>query len=301
MEELLREQNFTYRPVNAGAEKWINVPIPCLDKGFIYLVDYQGEDKSIVQAARTSYGKGTKKVSDDRALIRHLMRHSHTTPFEMVEFKFHAKLPIFVAREWVRHRTANINEYSARFSEMPDEFYLPAPEVLCKQDKNNKQGRSDERLSRDQEAKVLAMLGAMYASDYGAYQEFLDMELARELARIGLSVASYTTWYWKIDLHNLLHFLKLRMDKNAMYEIRIYAEAIAQIVKDAMPIVFEAFEDYELYAIKMSRPEQEFIKKGGWPNTEDVIRSAAQEHFKNKRETEEFIEKLKRLGFVKGA
>ena len=204
--------------------------IPCLDRGFIRLVDSMGSDDAIVQAARVSYGKGTRKVSQDRGLIRYLMRHRHTTPFEMVEFKFHAKMPIFVARQWVRHRTANINEYSLRYSEARDEFYIPDEKHILFQSKLNKQGRSGE-VPADLKKKVQDYFRDISDKSYTIYSELNDAGIARELARAILPVNIYTEWYWKNDLHNILHFLSLRMDPHAQYEIRIYAEAMAEIVK----------------------------------------------------------------------
>ncbi len=290
----------TLRPISEGAEKWLYRPITCLDHGFVYLVDYLGNDDAVVQAARVSYGRGTKRVTEDRGLIRYLRRHLHTTPSEMVEFKFHCKMPIFVARQWIRHRTASVNEYSGRYSEMVDEFYLPESSAIAKQSKDNKQGRAGE-LSQEQKKRVLELLKEDYTRTYAHYKEFIgeDMQLARELARIGLSVANYTEWYWKIDLHNLLHFLKLRMDAHAQYEIRVFADAIARIVKDAVPFSYEAFEDYQLGGMSLTRLEIEFLETAKFPMTEDAARTAILEAFKNKRETEEFIVKLKSLGHLK--
>ena len=206
-----------------------------------------GSDAAIAQAARVSYGKGTKKVSDDEALIWYLMDNEHTTPFEMCELKFHAKMPIFVARQWVRHRTASINEVSRRYSEVSEEFYLPQVGDLRKQSRENRQGREDE-LSAENQAKVLAILQEQYRQQLSGYREFTEMELARELARIHISVANYTEWYWKIDLRNLFNFLRLRIDKHAQYEIRVYAEAMARIVKDMFPMAYGAFEEFQLNA-----------------------------------------------------
>jgi thymidylate synthase (FAD) len=286
------------RPISEGAERWLYRPITCLDRGFVYLVDYLGNDDAVVQAARVSYGRGTKRVSEDRGLIRYLRRHLHTTPSEMVEFKFHAKLPIFVARQWIRHRTASVNEYSGRYSEMVDEFYVPESAAIAKQSKGNKQGR-DEELSPEQKARVLELLREDYQRSYAHYREFIDgMQMARELARVGLSVGNYTEWYWKINLHNLFHFLKLRMDAHAQYEIRVYADAIARIVRDAVPISFEAFEDYQLGGMQLSRLEIEFVKSVSLPMDEASAREKIFEKFQNKRETEEFIGKLKALGFL---
>ncbi len=231
----------------------------CLDHGFVRLVDYMGDDTSIVQAARVSYGKGTKSVSEDTGLIRYLMRNMHTSPFEMVEFKFHVKLPIFVARQWIRHRTANVNEYSGRYSEMTDECYLPIPEQVRSQSTNNKQGRSDEQMSGADE--IIETMGKTQKYLYSEYMELLDKGLARELARINLPLSNYTEWYWKIDLHNLFHFLRLRLDKHAQYEIRVYGEAIAKIIRQIVPIAYQAFEDYVLRSVQFSRNEVEALKR----------------------------------------
>ncbi len=292
------EGQSTLRPISEGAEKWLYRPIKCLDHGFVYLVDYLGTDDSIVQAARVSYGRGTKRVTEDRGLIRYLRRHLHTTPSEMVEFKFHCKMPIFVARQWIRHRTASVNEYSGRYSEMLEEFYVPDQSVISKQSKDNKQGRAEE-LTVEQKKKVIELLKEDYVRSYGHYKEFIDdMQMARELARVGLSVANYTEWYWKIDLHNLLHFLKLRMDPHAQYEIRVFADAMARILKDAVPISFEAFEDYQLGSMQLTRLEIDFLKSAKFPLKEEEARTKVLEKFQNKRETEEFVGKLKMLGFV---
>lgn len=219
-----------------------------------------GDDASIVQAARVSYGSGTKKVHEDRGLIRYLLRHAHTTPFEMVEFKFHVKLPIFVARQWIRHRTANVNEYSGRYSEMKDEFYTPAVQDIRPQSVSNKQGRSDETLP-DGMAEQAAIAFKQGQDDaYAQYQDFLEQGIAREIARINLPVSNYTEWYWKIDLHNLFHFLRLRIDAHAQYEIRVFAEAIAELVKPFVPHAWEAFEDYILNAHRMTAPEMKVMK-----------------------------------------
>lgn len=297
--EIQFELTPTKRPVAAGAEQWLGKPIQCLDKGFVYLVDYMGDDSAIVQSARVSYGKGTKKVSEDRGLIRYLMRHSHTTPFEMVELKFHAKMPIFVARQWVRHRTANINEYSGRYSVMLDEFYVPDAAQLKKQSATNRQGRSDDNLTMEQQAQVLGMLKKGYESQYKGYQEMMDMELTRELARIGLSVANYTQWYWKIDLHNLFHFLRLRKDAHAQYEVRVYADAMAKIVADAFPLAYEAFTDYQLESTRWSGLERKVFSK--LLNKIDVAQAEKlmdEAKMDNKRERAEFLEKLKSLGLL---
>ena len=233
----------------------IGKEIACLDKGFVRLVDVMGDDHSIVQAARVSYGEGTKRLTEDRGLIRYLLRHQHTTPFEMVEFKFHIKLPIFIARQWIRHRTANVNEYSGRYSEMKDEFYIPSLENIRPQSTMNKQGRSDETFPTDQAEQIAGKFENSQNQMYAEYQELLDMGVAREIARINLPVSNYTEWYWKIDLHNLFHFLKLRMDSHAQYEIRVYGEAMAQIVREIVPVAWEAYEDYTLHSVRFSRLE----------------------------------------------
>ncbi|HPD33203.1 MAG TPA: FAD-dependent thymidylate synthase [Candidatus Kapabacteria bacterium] len=243
---------------NAIAEV-IGKEYKCLDKGFVRLVDVMGDDSSIVQAARVSYGKGTKSFSEDRGLIRYLMRHSHTSPFEMVELKFHVKLPIFVARQWIRHRTANVNEYSGRYSEMRDEFYLPDANQIRSQSSDNKQGRSENELAQDVINQILQKMQNLQKASYSDYIYYLENNLARELARINLPLSTYTEWYWKIDLHNLFHFLKLRMDTHAQYEIRVYADIIAAIIKQILPISYEAFEDYELNAIRFSKNELEVL------------------------------------------
>lgn len=292
------EQRTTERVISPGAEEWLNKEIPCLDHGFVRFVDYMGNDEAIVQAARVSYGKGTKKVQEDRGLIRYLLRHKHTTPFEMVEFKFHMRLPIFVARQLIRHRTANVNEYSGRYSTMSENFYLPHPDVLGKQSKINKQGRG-EVLSPEDAAHVLALLKADSENAYMHYTEFLGMDLARELARIGLSVANYTEWYWKIDLHNLFHFLTLRLDSHAQYEIRVFAEAMATIIKDAVPFAYEAFQDYRLNASTFSGPEKEFIKKHHpWLKSEKLVREEIQKKFPSKDEADELVKKLIQLELI---
>lgn len=234
--------------------------IDCLDKGFVRLIDVMGDDAAIVQAARVSYGSGTKKVLEDRGLIRYLLRHAHTTPFEMVEFKFHVKLPIFVARQWIRHRTANVNEYSGRYSEMKDEFYTPNPQDIRPQSVLNKQGRSEETLPEGMAEQAANAFKAGQDQAYAQYQEFLEMGIAREIARINLPVSNYTEWYWKIDLHNLFHFLRLRIDSHAQYEIRVFAEAIAELVKPFVPHAWEAFEDYVLNAHRMTAPELKVMK-----------------------------------------
>jgi thymidylate synthase (FAD) len=242
-----------------------------LDHGFVRVVDYMGSDQAVVQAARVSYGRGTKKVSEDRALIRYLLRNSHTSPFEMAEIKLHIKLPIFVARQWIRHRTANVNEYSARYSILDNEFYLPDEDHLAPQSRINRQGRSDE-LSAEEARDALKLLRAEAQHSYATYRRLLNRDetdkeidpyrkgLARELARIALSVNFYTQWYWKIDVHNLLHFVEIRADEHAQYEIRAYANVPLDIVRKWMPLTFEAFVDYRLNAFRLSGPAIEVVR-----------------------------------------
>jgi|TARA_B100000315_G_scaffold188911_1_gene178695 thymidylate synthase (FAD) len=234
--------------------------IPCLDKGFVRLVDSMGGDDAIVQAARVSYGKGTSKVSQDRGLIRYLMRHRHTTPFEMVEFKFHAKMPIFVARQWVRHRTANINEYSLRYSEARDEFYYPDPEHIQFQSTLNKQGRSGE-VPKELKDKIQKYFGEISERSFEMYSELNEAGIARELARAILPVNLYTEWYWKNDLHNLLHFIGLRAENHAQYEIRVYADAMAKFVQEVAPFAWEAYQDYAVKGMRFSQIEQSMLTK----------------------------------------
>ena len=237
----------TNRPTVPNLENILGETLPCLDHGFVRVIDYMGDDHAIVQAARVSYGGGTKTVNKDRGLIRYLMRNRHTSPFEMCEIKLHVKMPIFVARQWIRHRTANVNEISARYSILDKEFYLPSPEHLATQSTNNKQGRGDT-LSDEQSALVLDLLRRDATQSYATYEKLLgeDIGLARELARMNLPVNWYTQWYWKTDLHNLLHFLSLRKHPHAQYEIRVFADIIADVVKQWCPLVWEAYEDYRM-------------------------------------------------------
>ena len=234
--------------------------IKCLDKGVVRLVDSMGGDDAIVQAARVSYGQGTSKVSQDRGLIRYLMRHRHTTPFEMVEFKFHCKMPIFVARQWVRHRTANINEYSLRYSEARDEFYYPEPENIQFQSALNKQGRSGE-VPPELKQKVLDYFHENSERSFALYQELNKAGVARELARSLLPVNIYTEWYWKNDLHNLLHFIGLRSDSHAQYEIRVFSDAMAHYVKEKAPFAWEAYQDYVVHGMRFSKIEKGLLEK----------------------------------------
>lgn len=245
----------TLRAVAEGMEKHLYLAHPVLDHGFVRVIDYMGDDAAICQAARVSYGKGTRSVQNDEGLIRYLMRHWHSTPFEMCEIKLHVKLPVFVARQWIRHRTANVNEYSARYSILDREFYIPAPEHVAAQSKVNNQGRG-EVLDGEEAARVLEILKADSARCYDHYEQMIGQEgqqgLARELARMNLPMNIYTQWYWKVDLHNLFHFLRLRADAHAQYEIRVYAEEICRIVADWVPFAWRAFEDYRLGAVNLS-------------------------------------------------
>jgi len=253
----------TRRPTVPALEAVLFQAVPVLDHGFVRVIDYMGDDAAIVQAARVSYGRGTRAANEDKGLIRYLMRHRHSTPFEMCEIKFHVKLPIFVARQWIRHRTANVNEYSARYSILDREFYLPAPEHLAAQSAVNRQGRGDI-LEGAEAARVLDLLREDATRNYDHYLEMLNEDeqgtkldgaragLARELARMNLTLNAYTQWYWKTDLHNLFHFLSLRADAHAQYEIRAYAEAMMDMAEAWVPIAAAAFRDYRLGAVTLS-------------------------------------------------
>jgi len=260
--EAAREESYTTRrPTVPALEERLFTPVPVLDHGFVRVVDYMGDDAAVVQAARVSYGKGTKRVRQDRGLIRYLLRHRHTTPFEMAEIKLHVKLPIFVARQWIRHRTANVNEYSARYSVLDREFYIPAPEDIAVQSASNRQGRGDT-VSAEQAAAVQALLRRDAEQTYATYRALMDEhQIARELARMDLTVNYYTQWYWKIDLHNLMHFLSLRLDRHAQFEIRVYAEAIADLVAAWVPLTWEAFTDYRSGGAFMSRLGLEVVRR----------------------------------------
>ncbi|NHB76952.1 FAD-dependent thymidylate synthase [Rhodobacter calidifons] len=254
----------TLRAVSEGMEAHLYRAHPVLDHGFIRVIDYMGDDAAIVQAARVSYGAGTKHVQNDEGLIRYLMRHWHSTPFEMCEIKLHVKLPVFVARQWIRHRTANVNEYSARYSILDREFYIPAPEHLAAQSTVNNQGRG-EVLQGEEAARVLDILKSDANRAYDHYEAMLSQDgqqgLARELARMNLPANIYTQWYWKVDLHNLFHFLRLRADPHAQYEIRVYAEAIAACVKDWVPLAYAAFEDYRMGGVTLSAKAIAVLKR----------------------------------------
>ncbi|HRM73814.1 MAG TPA: FAD-dependent thymidylate synthase [Paracoccus sp. (in: a-proteobacteria)] len=254
----------TLRAVSEGMEKHLYLAHPVLDHGLVRVVDYMGDDAAITQAARVSYGRGTKTVNTDEGLIRYLMRHWHSTPFEMCEVKFHVKLPVFVARQWIRHRTANVNEYSARYSILDREFYIPAPEHLSAQSAVNRQGRG-ELLQGAEAARVLDLLREDAMRSYDHYESMLSQDgqkgLARELARMNLPANIYTQWYWKVDLHNLFHFLRLRADAHAQYEIRAYADTMCGIVRDWVPFAYAAFEDYRLGAVQLSAKGVEVLKR----------------------------------------
>ena len=266
------QKNVTKRVTSPELEKILYEAMPVLDHGFVRVVDYMGDDTSIVQSARVSYGKGTKKISTDSGLIKYLMRHRHSTPFEMCEIKYHIKLPIFIARQWIRHRTANVNEYSARYSIMDKEFYVPSKENLAAQSTNNRQGRGD-LINGTQADNILKILKEDAERNYQHYEEMLNEKydgsiidenkkgLARELARMNLTLNSYTQWYWKTDLLNLLNFLSLRADSHAQYEIREYADVMMNTVKKWVPISYDAFVDYRVGGMELSAKGKIVIQK----------------------------------------
>jgi len=272
IKEQQSQDNKTKRVTASELEKILYEAIPILDHGFIRVVDYMGNDTSIVQAARVSYGKGTKKVNTDAGLIKYLMRHWHSTPFEMCEIKYHVKLPIFIARQWIRHRTANVNEYSARYSILDKEFYLPQQENLASQSQINRQGRG-EVLKGEQAKRVLDLLKKDAEQTYSNYEEMLNerydgsvidenkVGLARELARMNLTLNTYTQWYWKTDLLNLMNFLRLRADNHAQYEIRAYADAMLDTLKKWVPTTYEAFMDYRVGGTEVSAKGKLIIQK----------------------------------------
>ena len=272
IEEQQSQKNSTKRVTSPELEKILYEALPVLDHGFVRVIDYMGDDTSIVQSARVSYGKGTKKVSTDNGLIKYLMRHRHSTPFEMCEIKYHVKLPIFVARQWIRHRTANVNEYSARYSILDKEFYLPAKENLAAQSINNRQGRGD-LIDGEQANDILKILKEDAEKNYNDYETILNERhdgtivneskkgLARELARMNLTLNTYTQWYWKTDLLNLLNFLSLRADDHAQYEIRAYADVMIDCLKKWVPITYEAFMDYRVGGMELSSKGRLVISK----------------------------------------
>ena len=274
IEQLRSQSSQTIRPVSPELEEILYKPFEVLDHGFVRVMDYMGNDSSVVQAARVSYGSGTKKVNADKGLINYLIAHRHTTPLEMCEIKFHIKLPIFIARQWIRHRTASVNEYSARYSIMEDEFYIPKRENLAAQSKINHQGRDEDgTLTKEEQDRVLELLKEDSKKGYDDYLEMINQDesgnkvdeskdgLARELARMNISLNCYTQWYWKIDLHNLMHFLNLRADSHAQYEIRVYAEIMLDMVKKWVPHCYEAFVKHRRYGKDLSGPALAAVKK----------------------------------------
>ena len=304
IKEQQTHQSTTKRVTVSELEKILYEAIPILDHGFIRVVDYMGDDSSIVQAARVSYGKGTKKVSTDEGLIRYLLRHWHSTPFEMCEIKYHIKLPIFIARQWIRHRTANVNEYSARYSILDKEFYIPAPDKLAAQAVNNRQGRGDV-LEGEQAQEVLNILKEDSQRTYENYEKMLNERydgsrinenksgLARELARMNLTLNSYTQWYWKTDLLNLMNFLFLRADTHAQYEIRVYAEAMINTLKKWVPITHSAFLDYRVGAAHISAKGLNVIKLMLTGNKVDLESSGL-----SKREWNELMQVLDKKDLI---
>ena len=297
-----RSSNFeTRRPTVPELEEIMFKPLPVLDHGFVRIIDYMGDDAAIVQAARVSYGKGTTKVSDDAGLLNYLLRHRHSTPFEMCEIKYHIKLPIFIARQWIRHRTANVNEYSARYSVLDREFYIPDQVNLATQSQSNRQGRG-EVLEGKEAVAVLDLLRDDAENNYNHYVEMLNEDesghiidesrdgLSRELARMNLTLNTYTQWYWKIDLHNLLHFLSLRADEHAQYEIRVYAEAIMETVKRWCPITYDAFINHRVNSVTLSGKAIQVVKK-----MIDGVSIEQEESGLSKREWRELMGVLEKL------
>jgi thymidylate synthase (FAD) len=288
----------TRRPVAAELEAILFEVLPVLDHGFVRVVDYMGDDGAVVQAARVSYGRGTRKVSEDRNLINYLLRHLHTTPFEMAEIKLHVKLPIFVARQWIRHRMANVNEYSARYSILDREFYVPAAEQLAAQSAQNRQGRG-ELIGADEAKHVLRILTEDAERNYDHYLDLLNHDedgkrlddgrqgLARELARMNLTLNFYTQWYWKTDLHNLMNFLRLRADPHAQYEIRAYAEVILDVMRKWVPMTFDAFREHRLEAATFSGEAVRVLRK---MLAGEIV--AQSDTSMSKREWDEFRSKL---------
>ena len=289
------------RPVVPDADRLIGEKRPVLGHGFVVLVDYMGNDAAIVQAARVSYGRGTKSLRDDRGLIRYLLRHRHTTPFEMVEYKFLVRMPIYIARQWIRHRTASVNEYSARYSIVPDEFELPGPEEVRHQSGRNRQGRG-EPLPQAAVEGFRSDLDRVAREAYAAYSKALEAGVARETARLLLPVAYYTQWYWKIDLWNLFHFLSLRLDPHAQEEIRLYAAEIAKLALTVAPVAFEAFEEFQLRSVPLSHREQLALRallEGKTPEVACTLAGLPLTRDDGKPMTSgegvEFLEKLDRL------
>jgi thymidylate synthase (FAD) len=292
----------TRRPTNPAAEELLGLYFPVLDHGFVALVDYMGSDEDVERAARVSYGYGTRRTSETRGLIRYLRRHRHTTPSEMVELKFHCAMPIFVARQWIRHRTANLNEYSGRYSLLPLLFYRPEPEQVKAQSATNRQGRDGESLTAIY-AEAVERWERLRREAAAHYEWLVSHNVARELARIDLPLSTYTQWYWKIDLHNLLHFLRVRADPHAQHEIQAYARVMAGMVKRVAPLSFEAWVDYELDGAELSRAEMAALRRlvgvgddGGIEQRDDVSRldpAALAALGFSKRELDEFHSKLR--------
>ncbi len=278
------------KPTVPAADALLGRDYRVLDKGFVRLVDYLGGDARIVQSARVSYQDGTKSVREDAALIDYLVRHKHTSPLEQVVLTFHLKMPIFVARQWLRHRTARLNEISGRYSVMRDEFYLPEAREVRRQSVVNKQGRSDDEVPLELQERTLELLQTGQADAYAGYQELLDEDVARELARINLPLSLYTEMYWQIDLHNLFHFLRLRLDAHAQAEIRVYAEVMAELARTVAPLAYEAFEEHLLYAKTFSRSELELLL--GALDREGLGRSLTTSGLRKTRQ-QELLDKLR--------
>ena len=286
-----------------AAEEILDREFPVLDKGFVRLVDYLGGDQRIVQSARVSYGAGTKTYRQDKGLINYLLRNEHTSPFEQVIFTFHTKMPIFVARQWVRHRTARLNEISGRYSVMKDEFYVPGEDAVAPQSTDNKQGRSGAAFLPEEARAIQAELETQQKGAYQEYEALLERNVARELARINLPLSMYTEWYWQIDLHNLLHFLKLRMDAHAQYEIRAYAEAMFEIAQRVCPIATEAFDEHVRGGMSFSKSEFSVLREllgagevgeaGGVESLEARIRAAGERHGVEGRALDRLIDKVR--------
>jgi thymidylate synthase (FAD) len=294
------EDNRTRRPVSPGAEEILGLYFPVLDHGFVSLVDYMGSDEDIERAARVSYGAGTRRRSQTRGLIRYLRRHQHTTPSEMVELKFHCCMPMFVARQWIRHRTANVNELSGRYSLIPMLFYTPPAEQLQTQSRKNNQGRSGDSLPPELRAQAEQRWQTMRLAATDTYQWLTGHDVARELARIDLPLSTYTQWYWKIDLHNLLHFLTLRVDRHAQWEIRVFGEVMAGMLKRVAPLSYEAWIDYQVCGAHLSRAELDVLRSvlaatpdGGLQARESTLaRQALVDRGLSSRELDEFLSKL---------
>ena len=290
----------TKRPVSSGAEEILGLYFPVLDHGFVSLVDYMGTDECIERAARVSYGYGTRKTSLTRGLLRYLRRHLHTTPSEMVELKFHCCMPMFVARQWIRHRTASVNEYSGRYSLMPMLFYTPGAEQLQTQSKRNNQGRSGDSVTLAKYQEAVRRWNEIRDRSRGAYEWMTGEEIARELARIDLPLSTYTQWYWKVDLHNLLHFLKLRVDTHAQWEIQEFGRVMAGMLKRVAPLSYEAWIDYDVCGAHLSRMElqalRQLVKTDGATVSSTASAPLGQAELEQaglaKREVREFLDKL---------